>query len=318
MSDKIKKSELEENTASERPSITPTQLPEKRDVKPVIPEEIKKNFLQVGDVDKAKYYYKDNVDVEAFRDTGEKLIAKKGDPDLAKALVGIAEAKKWKEITVTGSKEFKQQAWLEASSRGIDVKGYKPNEKDQALLEDKINQAKEEKATRTVDHLKPTTSRHDGPPITKTNVDKQPEPELSDLSKKYDFNSKDTASTDKGIDKSKPQVQKEDQSKGNKQSEPASKANEEHREALKHSYENTPKKDALKKYPELESVYKVESAAKNYASKQGFNDHNKEKFVSQVREISLTKVAKGEQIKGTTQKVPSRSPSKSKSAEISR
>lgn len=50
-------------------------------------------------------------------------------------MIAVAHAKGWKEITLSGSEEFRRNAWIEASLAGIKAKGFKPVERDEAMLE---------------------------------------------------------------------------------------------------------------------------------------------------------------------------------------
>lgn len=52
-----------------------------------------------------------------------------------RSMVEIAEHRGWKELTVTGSEKFRQGAYIEAATRGIEVHGYKPTEKDTEILQ---------------------------------------------------------------------------------------------------------------------------------------------------------------------------------------
>ncbi len=59
-------------------------------------------------------------------------------------MVEVAKAKKWETIQVKGSEEIKRNVWLEASMKGMTVKGYEPRDIDLALLNDmKKEQGKE-------------------------------------------------------------------------------------------------------------------------------------------------------------------------------
>jgi hypothetical protein len=51
-------------------------------------------------------------------------------------MVELAEAKKWDTIKVKGTEEFKRTVWLEASLKGMNVKGYEPKDVDIAMLND--------------------------------------------------------------------------------------------------------------------------------------------------------------------------------------
>lgn len=70
----------------------------------------------------------DEVAFEMRKNGG--LHTKKSDAETIKAMLDIVENKGWKSIKITGTKEFKSQAWLEASLKGIEVRGYKPTEQD--------------------------------------------------------------------------------------------------------------------------------------------------------------------------------------------
>lgn len=107
-----------------------------------IPDNIKNNYVGVvknkfmGD-EKINYYDKDDKSQMniAFEDRKDSLNTSRQDEKTINAMLDLAESKGWKEIKLKGTEEFKQKAWLEASLRGIEVKGYKPSERDLAMLE---------------------------------------------------------------------------------------------------------------------------------------------------------------------------------------
>ncbi|PPD10217.1 MAG: hypothetical protein CTY36_00550 [Methylocystis sp.] len=92
-------------------------------------------------------YYVVEVDatearIYADRD-GEYLIAKAGrdrlvtlvaNIEIVRDLVAIAAHRGWERIELTGSLEFRREAWLAASARGIETKGYEPSDLDRAAL----------------------------------------------------------------------------------------------------------------------------------------------------------------------------------------
>lgn len=67
---------------------------------------------------------------EIFQDNGEKLRAKAFDPQGVRLMVETSAHRGWTTIEITGSKEFRREAWLEGQAHGITVKGYQPNELD--------------------------------------------------------------------------------------------------------------------------------------------------------------------------------------------
>lgn len=99
-------------------------------------EALHKRFHQTGD----SYYYKDDSARLAFVDRGSRLITQEKDARTASAMAVMAEAKGWSTIKVSGDESFRREVWLEASLRGIHVKGYQPKEADLAALDIKRDQ----------------------------------------------------------------------------------------------------------------------------------------------------------------------------------
>ena len=100
------------------------------DIKPLVPQDIEKQYLRVG----GTFYHPKNTDVVAFEDKGNKLETRSNSEHIAESMVRIAEARGWDEIKVSGSETFRREVWLEAASRGMQVKGYTPSEQDKAQL----------------------------------------------------------------------------------------------------------------------------------------------------------------------------------------
>ncbi len=70
----------------------------------------------------------------AFVDAGKALSTERDDKATIRAMVEVATAKNWKEITVSGTDDFRRNAWLEANLNGIQVRGYEPREADRQML----------------------------------------------------------------------------------------------------------------------------------------------------------------------------------------
>lgn len=112
---------------------------------------LEERFIHTKD---GKYYPRDDSKHLSFTDSGNTLKTKEVDHYTATSMVLAAQAKGWDAIKVNGTKEFKSMVWLEAASRGIEVKGYKPTEKDLALLAER--QARD--AKNTIEHTERTSS----------------------------------------------------------------------------------------------------------------------------------------------------------------
>ncbi|CAM2161324.1 Large polyvalent protein-associated domain-containing protein [Paraburkholderia sacchari] len=81
-----------------------------------------------------------------FEDVGARLNSRQNDRATIADMVAVAKAKNWDSIVVRGSETFRRNAWIEASLAGVDVKGFRPAESDEALLE----AAKRERAALTI------------------------------------------------------------------------------------------------------------------------------------------------------------------------
>lgn len=96
----------------------------------------------------AKFHFKDQPGKIAFKDKGERMVTATNDERVAKSMATMADAKGWKTITVNGHPDFKREVWMEASLRGIEVRGYKPQEQDLRALEER----RERSMRNTVEH----------------------------------------------------------------------------------------------------------------------------------------------------------------------
>ena len=107
---------------------------------PVIPQENERDFLQIGE----KCFHGQDQKSLAFIDKGSQLETQNNDERTTDLMVKVASARGWKDIKVSGSEAFKKEAWLEASSLGMRVRGYIPNEQDKIELSRRIKSHTEE------------------------------------------------------------------------------------------------------------------------------------------------------------------------------
>ncbi len=106
-----------------------------------LPESIKNNYTAIVrnrlfKDETINFYERDdkNNTVIAFEDRKDSINTSRSDEKTIKAMLDIAVSKNWASVSLKGTEEFKQKAWLEASIRGIETKGYVPSEKDLAEL----------------------------------------------------------------------------------------------------------------------------------------------------------------------------------------
>ncbi|MDP4573440.1 LPD7 domain-containing protein [Pseudomonas sp. LPH60] len=82
-----------------------------------------------------RFHFKDQPSRIAFKDKGSKMVSASNDERVAKAMATMADAKGWKTITVAGHPDFQREVWMEASLRGIEVRGFRPQQQDLEALE---------------------------------------------------------------------------------------------------------------------------------------------------------------------------------------
>ena len=93
-----------------------------------VPEHIRKRFVQVG----RHYYFADGA--RAFTDRGGRLTTPSENTEVIRSLVTIAETRGWNAITVQGTDRFRKEAWFAARLAGLEVRGYRPTEFEQARI----------------------------------------------------------------------------------------------------------------------------------------------------------------------------------------
>lgn len=112
------------------------------------PELVRKRYL----AEAGQYYFRDRNNALAFEDKGARIATRNEDPVVAASMVELAIAKGWKELKVSGSESFRRSVWLEASRRGMAVRGYEPKPQDELQLQEM-----------KVLSRKPTPIQHIGP-----------------------------------------------------------------------------------------------------------------------------------------------------------
>jgi hypothetical protein len=97
-----------------------------------LPDAVRKRYY----TDKAKwsgepaFFTSAEMKDPAFRDQGRRLVTATESQEVVKDLVAIAQHRGWERIHVTGTEAFRRAVWLEAAQKGLEVKGYKPSDRD--------------------------------------------------------------------------------------------------------------------------------------------------------------------------------------------
>ena len=91
---------------------------------------ISKQYVQAED----KYHFRDRGHEVAFEDRDKRLVTTFDTPSVVSSMIDLAETKGWSSLKLSGTDEFRREAWLQASLRNFDVSGYRPTKHDQARL----------------------------------------------------------------------------------------------------------------------------------------------------------------------------------------
>lgn len=82
------------------------------------------------------YHFKGQADRKAFEDHGPRLSTDHDTAFVVRGMLDVAESKGWNTLKLNGTDDFKREAWLQASQRGIATRGYEPTVQDQQRLAD--------------------------------------------------------------------------------------------------------------------------------------------------------------------------------------
>ena len=101
-----------------------------------MPERLRRKYYvaEAGAGDEAKVYADPRGEYLAFKVSTDRMATRLEDAGVVRDMVSVAQHRGWKEVEVRGSQEFRRTAWLEASVRGLPVRGYEPDPVDHAAL----------------------------------------------------------------------------------------------------------------------------------------------------------------------------------------
>lgn len=93
-----------------------------------LPQSVRDRFVE----DKRRFYFPDGA--AAFRDHGRRLTTGSENTEVIRSLMEIARTRGWDEVTVGGTKKFRQEAWRQGRLAGLEVHGYKPTRPERAAM----------------------------------------------------------------------------------------------------------------------------------------------------------------------------------------
>ncbi|MFN3585804.1 LPD7 domain-containing protein [Phenylobacterium sp.] len=96
-----------------------------------VPEQVRRRYLTESRDGPGLGFYADaRAQTAAFRDQDRRLTTDRNDPHVVRDLVAIAQHRGWNTISVRGHSEFRREVWLRARAAGLEVRGYRPTERD--------------------------------------------------------------------------------------------------------------------------------------------------------------------------------------------
>lgn len=133
-----------------------------------IPERLRRKYYvaeaRVGE--EAKVYADPRGEYLAFKVSADRMATRLEDVGLIRDMLSVVQHRGWNEVELRGSEEFRRTAWLEASVRGLAVRGFEPDPVDQAALAFRAKPAmhadKTAQSTRTRDAVASETVSVDG------------------------------------------------------------------------------------------------------------------------------------------------------------
>ncbi len=100
-----------------------------------LPEHLRRKYYVVdAGAEEIKIYADRSGEYLVAKAGRDRLVTQVGSIEIVRDLVAIAAHRGWKRVELTGSAEFRREAWLAASARGIEANGYEPTELDRAAL----------------------------------------------------------------------------------------------------------------------------------------------------------------------------------------
>ena len=90
--------------------------------RPRVPDAIERRYLRVDD----RYFFPDRT--LAFIDDGGRIRVRTENREVLHSVVAIAEARGWRVVELKGTESFRQGMWREAALRGIEARGYEPDQ----------------------------------------------------------------------------------------------------------------------------------------------------------------------------------------------
>jgi hypothetical protein len=112
-----------------------------------VPEALRRRYYVDGRGGAGLGFYPDaTVKAPAFRDRGRQLLVARNDPNAIRDMTAIAQHRGWTIVVAKGEAGFRREAWLAGRAVGLEVRGYRPTERDIQELDRRIDRRLARKA----------------------------------------------------------------------------------------------------------------------------------------------------------------------------
>jgi hypothetical protein len=124
------------------------------------PESIAKSYFVVAGITGERKYYDDYRQQDlAIWSTETKIMTKRDDLRTIRAMLEIAEARGWHSVEIKGSAEFRREAWIEASARGLEGRGFTPSDADRQEADRRSEQRQQANWMRATERTQASVER---------------------------------------------------------------------------------------------------------------------------------------------------------------
>lgn len=86
------------------------------------------------------YYAGPAIAQPAFRDLGRQLVSARSDAAALSDMIAIARHRRWSIVEARGSVTFRREAWIAGRMAGVEVRGWRPTERDLRLLDQRTEE----------------------------------------------------------------------------------------------------------------------------------------------------------------------------------
>jgi hypothetical protein len=131
--ERTRRVQIERNEAEKLRTVDRDDRVLQQDLASALPASFAGRYVREGN----KLVDAGNAEHVILVDKGAKLqVPREFDAESVKATVDVAEARGWESMKVSGDAKFRQAVYIEAASRGIEVKGYNPSEAERQWAKD--------------------------------------------------------------------------------------------------------------------------------------------------------------------------------------